>query len=81
VELDVICGSKSTMVRVIQKRSFWDMFGFFSVCGCNCLDDGVKGAENINKKQDGWKAKHKTFSFSNVLYGGFCNRWKCFLLV
>jgi hypothetical protein len=47
---------------------------FFLVCGCNCLDDGVKGAENINKKQDGRKAKHETFSSSNVLYGGFCSR-------
>jgi len=28
-------------------------FFLFFWCGCNCLDDGVKGAENINKKQDG----------------------------
>ncbi len=25
MELDVICGSATTMVQVIQKRSFWDM--------------------------------------------------------
>ncbi len=46
------------------------MFGFFfflGVVAINCLHDGVNGAENINKKQDGWKAEHETFSSSNVL--------------
>jgi hypothetical protein len=37
------------------------------VVAINCLHDGVNGAENINKKQDGWKAEHETFSSSNVL--------------
>ncbi len=60
-------------------RYVW--FFFLFLCGCNCLDDGMKGAKNRNKMQDNWKAKCETFSSSNVLYGGFYNRWKCFLLV
>lgn len=50
----------------------------FFLCGCSYLDDGVKGATYKNKRQGDWKVKHEDFFSRNVLYCGFCNKWKCF---
>jgi hypothetical protein len=43
----------------------------FSCVVCNCLDDGVRGAEDENKSKVGEKLSTKVFSLRKVLCCGW----------
>jgi hypothetical protein len=53
----------------------------FFLCGCSCLDDGVKGIKDGNKRQGSWKVKHEDFSSRNCCIVGLAVSESVFFLL